>query len=226
MRLYGITPSPFVQRCLLAARAKGHDIDLAPLPGGSVQAPEFQAISPMGRVPLLELDDGSYLSESGAIASYLDEVLDGPALLPADAIGRARVREVEWLAVCELGGALRPVMISRVIGIPGTEPLFAPAIAQLDKGCGALARLMDGKAFAAGERFTLADCVAVPLVNFAMIFSYLPEIDAVMKKHDVLRSYHAGMTQDPAAARTIAEMNEGFAAIRARAAAMQDDDKA
>ena len=58
-----------------------------------MQSPEFAAISPMRRVPVLA-DGDLHICESAAIISHLDEVLDGPPLLPADAAGRARARAV------------------------------------------------------------------------------------------------------------------------------------
>lgn len=64
MLIYGSGASPFVQRVLMAARAKGHELALEPPPGGHMRSPEFRAISPMGRIPLLRLDDGRHLCES------------------------------------------------------------------------------------------------------------------------------------------------------------------
>lgn len=49
--------------------------------------PEFLARNPNGRIPLLELDDGSYLPESNAILYFL---ASGTSYLPEDALGRAR----------------------------------------------------------------------------------------------------------------------------------------
>jgi glutathione S-transferase len=54
--------------------------------------PEFLAKNPNGRVPLLELDDGRFLSESGAIIWYLSE---GSKLLPDDNWGRAQAHQ--WM---------------------------------------------------------------------------------------------------------------------------------
>ena len=54
--------------------------------------PEFLARNPNGRIPLLELDDGSYLPESDAILCFL---ADGTKYLPADALARARA--LSWM---------------------------------------------------------------------------------------------------------------------------------
>jgi len=58
--------------------------------------PEFLARNPNGRIPLLELDDGSYLAESNAILYFLAAGLPGgAAFLPGDALGRARA--LQWM---------------------------------------------------------------------------------------------------------------------------------
>src|SRR5882672_6686575 len=78
----------------LAARQLGMKVTLAeyPLGGGLTRKPEFLAKNPIGRVPLLELDDGRCLAESGAILSYLAE---GTNLVPGDPWARAKM--LEWM---------------------------------------------------------------------------------------------------------------------------------
>jgi len=59
---------------------------------GETRTPEFLARNPNGRIPLLELDDGSHLAESNAIQFYLAE---GTPLLPDDPLQRARA--LQWM---------------------------------------------------------------------------------------------------------------------------------
>ena len=59
---------------------------------GETRRAEFLARNPNGQVPVLELEDGSFLPESGAILHYLAE---GTPLLPPDRLGRARV--LQWM---------------------------------------------------------------------------------------------------------------------------------
>jgi glutathione S-transferase len=60
---------------------------------GETRTPEFLAKNPNGRIPLLELDDGSHLAESNAILCYL---ADGTPFLPSDRLERARV--LQWMS--------------------------------------------------------------------------------------------------------------------------------
>jgi glutathione S-transferase len=60
--------------------------------GGATRMPAFLAKNPNGKVPLIELDDGSYLAESNAILWYLAE---DTVLAPAGRLGRART--LQWM---------------------------------------------------------------------------------------------------------------------------------
>jgi glutathione S-transferase len=78
----------------LLARQLGVDLTLRdyPLHGGLTRKPEYLAKNPNGRVPLLELDDGRCLPESGAILWYLSA---GTPLQPAD--NWARAEALSWM---------------------------------------------------------------------------------------------------------------------------------
>ena len=78
----------------LAARQLGIPLTLKEygMHDGRTRTPEFLSRNPNGRVPLLELDDGRTLAESGAILWYLSE---NTLLIPADRWGRAEV--LQWM---------------------------------------------------------------------------------------------------------------------------------
>ncbi len=59
---------------------------------GDTRTPEFLAMNPNGKVPVLEIEPGTYLPESNAILWYLAE---GTPLLPSSALPRAQV--LQWL---------------------------------------------------------------------------------------------------------------------------------
>lgn len=217
MLIYGIAVSPYVQRCLMAARGKGHELDLRPVPGGVIHSPEFQAISPMGRIPLLELDDGTRICESAAITAYLEDVLDGPSLLPDSAVARARVRELETLALAELGGGLRPIMVHRVFRMPGADALPEAGLVQANLGMCAIEKLVGGGGFAVGEALTLADCALVPLLQLVELIGSVPGVEVLIDAHVPLFDYLEQVSRNnAAAAQTRTEMQEGFKALAAR----------
>lgn len=73
--------------------------------------PDFLALNPQGLLPVLELDDGTVLTQSLAIAEYLDEIRPEPALLPADPVARGHVRAIAQLIACDI----HPVQNLRVL---------------------------------------------------------------------------------------------------------------
>jgi maleylacetoacetate isomerase len=59
---------------------------------GEQKLPEYLAVNPMGAVPAFVLSDGTILTQSLAMLEWLEETYPSPALLPTDALLRARVR--------------------------------------------------------------------------------------------------------------------------------------
>ncbi len=104
MKLHGYFRSSAAYRVRIALALKGLPYDHAPvhLARGEQRAPAYRQIAPDGLVPVLELDGGVRLAQSMAIIEYLDETHATPPLLPADAVGRARVRALAQSIACDI----------------------------------------------------------------------------------------------------------------------------
>ncbi|MDJ0627320.1 MAG: maleylacetoacetate isomerase [Rhodobacter sp.] len=91
-------------RLRAALNLKGLDYDYRAyaLLKNETRTDAFLSKNPAGLVPVLELDDGTMLTQSLAIIEYLDEVHPAPALLPSDPAGRARVRGLAQMIACEV----------------------------------------------------------------------------------------------------------------------------
>ncbi len=94
MRLHQMTGSGNCYKVLLALAQLRRPCEIVELDirTGVTRTPGFLALNPNGRVPLLELDDGTTLAESNAILFYLAE---GTELFPEDRLARARV--LQWM---------------------------------------------------------------------------------------------------------------------------------
>jgi glutathione S-transferase len=91
--------SPYAMSVFVALTEKQlpFEIRTRDLEAGANNNPEYARTSLTQRVPTL-IDDGSALSESSAIAEYLDEAFPHPPIFPADGQKRARARQVQaWL---------------------------------------------------------------------------------------------------------------------------------
>ena len=104
MKLYNYFRSSASFRVRIALALKGLPYDYLPvhLARGDHKLPAFADMAAEGLVPVLELDDGTRLTQSMAIIEYLDETHPEPPLLPADALGRARVRALSQIVACEI----------------------------------------------------------------------------------------------------------------------------
>ncbi len=94
MKLYDFYESGngYKARLLLAQLGLAYERIELDILMGATRTPEFLAINPNGRIPVLELDDGARLAESNAILCYLAE---GTPFLPDDRLERARA--LQWL---------------------------------------------------------------------------------------------------------------------------------
>jgi maleylacetoacetate isomerase len=94
LKMYGFWRSAASFRVRIALNLKGLPFEetMIDLDAGEQHRPEFKAINPSASVPAVFVDDGAPLTQSLAILEWLEETYPQPALLPADARGRARVR--------------------------------------------------------------------------------------------------------------------------------------
>lgn len=104
LKLHNFFRSSTSTRLRAALNVKGLDYDYVAyvLRDGETLTPGYLAKNPQGLVPTLERDDGAFMTQSLAIMEWLEETYPEPALLPADADGRARVRSLSYMIACEI----------------------------------------------------------------------------------------------------------------------------
>ncbi|MEJ1966110.1 MAG: glutathione S-transferase family protein [Gammaproteobacteria bacterium] len=123
---------------------------------GATRTPEFLAKNPNGRIPTLELDDGTFLAESNAILWYLAE---STPFVPQDRLGRAQV--LQWMFF-EQYSHEPYVATSRAIvrHFPPDSPRHAELPDRRARGHQALAvmeRHLGSRSFFVNERYSIAD---------------------------------------------------------------------
>jgi glutathione S-transferase len=123
---------------------------------GETRSAQFLARNPNGKVPTLQLEDGSYLPESNAILHYLAE---GSPLLPSERLGRARV--LQWMFF-EQYSHEPYIAVARFIArfLPADSPRRAEMPKLMERGNQALAVMeqhLQKEPFFAAGRYTVAD---------------------------------------------------------------------
>ena len=106
MKLYSYFRSSAAYRVRIALNFKGIAYDTIPIhlvkDGGHNRRPEFRAINPQMRVPVLVTPAGDTLTQSLAIIEYLEETHPQPALLPKHPVARAKARALAELIACDI----------------------------------------------------------------------------------------------------------------------------
>lgn len=172
MKLYefAMAPNPRRVRIFLAEKGIQVPIEQVDIGKGEHQTPEFLAKNPLGRVPVLELDDGSHLAESVAICRYFEESRPEPPLFGSDARDRAFVemwqRRMELEVLLNIANCFRNTHAffkGRIPQVPEYGELSRKAafsrLAWLD-------RELADRPFVAGDRYSIADITALVGVDF------------------------------------------------------------
>ena len=170
MRLYGNATGANVRRVSIYLAEKGLslervDVDMA---AGEHKSPEFKARNPAGQLPVLELDDGSYLPESSAIVEYLEDLHPTPSFRGRTPEQAARVRAMErissdlsLLTVTMLEHE-HPYFAARLTQNPGVVEGLKPKVEGL---LAVLETQIGDDPFLAGDEISLADCTLFPLIQ-------------------------------------------------------------
>jgi maleylacetoacetate isomerase len=177
MKLYGYFRSSAAYRVRIALALKGLSVEMASihLLKGEQHSAEYSRINPQNLVPVLE-DEGTLLYQSLAIMQYLEERYPDPPLLPADALGRARVRSLGLLIACEIHPINNPRVLNYLTGKLGVseDQKLEWYHHWVVTGFTALEKRLTGEPqtgrFCHGDTPGFADCALVPQVANARRF--------------------------------------------------------
>jgi glutathione S-transferase len=202
MKLYNEhNPAPNPRRVRIFLAEKGICIPFVhvPLRERAHKDPDFMSKNSLGQVPVLELDDGSTLSESIAICRYLEELHPAPALFGNDAWQRAQVemwmRRIEFALMSRIGA----VWINTHKYTAHLGPQFKDfGEASRERSLKAMQWLNDElqeREFLATNHFSMADIVALTTIDFAAFIGIEtpPELTH-------LRAWHEKVSARPSAA--------------------------
>lgn len=208
MKLYDFNLAPNPRRVRMFLAEKGVDIPLIEVNTREFAQfdDEYQAKCPQSVVPMLELDDGTCITESVAICRYIEETNPEPPLMGRDTKDRAIVemwnRRAELEGYQAAGEAVRngaPMFKDRGIagqrsGVPQIPALVVRGKQSMARFFNVLDAQLAGNAFVAGAHFTIADITAFVTIEFAK----RAEIEIPASCANV-RRWHADVAARPSA---------------------------
>ncbi len=167
-------------------------------------------ISPIGRIPVLEVEDG-IIPESEVIAEYLDDLHPTRSLAGTTPRERAEVRLISRIADIYLMNNIFMVLpqINRETRVDAVRDLL---IGQVQRGMGALERHIGRSGFAVGERLTRADCTLVPALWLCQ--NTVPRLDVAnpIEGTTHVAAYWEFIQGNELAAKVLDEMDKGMQA--------------
>jgi glutathione S-transferase len=172
MKLYDYTMAPNPRRVRIFLAEKGMQVPVEQVNIGTVEnrKPDFLAKNPMGTLPVLELDDGTYLAESVAICRYFEEQQPDPPLMGTNQKERAVIemwnRRMEldlFMLIAQAFRNTNDFFKGRIPQVPEWGQISREAALKrmewLDKE-------LATREFIAGDRYTIADITTMVGIDF------------------------------------------------------------
>ena len=201
MKLYdgGRAPNPRRVKVFLAEKGLTVPLEQVDLGALAHKKPEYTAINPLQRVPALELDDGTILTESMAICRYFEALHPEPRLFGQGAKDEAMVemwqRRVEFHLLVPISQVFRhahPAMKEmEVPQVPAWAESNKPRVTEFLE---ILDRELKDRRFVAGDRYTVADITGLVCIDFMK-----PAKLAVPESLSNLKRWHAEVSARPSA---------------------------
>ena len=151
-KLYNTQRCPYARRTRMVLHEKGIDFDVHEVDLSNKSA-EFLSVSPTGKVPVVVVD-GDSLYESNVVNQYLDEVMDGPKLMPEDPKRRAYARIWMSFADTDFFPAVFVASVGRDRGF--SEDRISEAFEKFEAALRKLEERLEDREYLADE-FSLAD---------------------------------------------------------------------
>ena len=166
MKFYDLPASPNTRRVRIFMAEKGLDIPMTPINmmENENKTEAYLAKNSLGRMPVLELDDGTCIAESVAICKYLEELHPEPPLLGRDALDKAMVemwqRRMEFELLNPIINVFRHTADLFKGRIPQVPEMAEVEAANVKENMQWLEKELEGKQYIANDEYTIADITA------------------------------------------------------------------
>ncbi len=204
IQLYGLSMSNYYSLVKALLIEKGLDFEEVKAP--PTQDEDNLARTPMGKMPSIGID-GRYMSESLAIATYLDRKQPEPALLPADPFEAGKAVELLCHIKLDVELVARRCLPEAFFGQTVSDETKAATQKDVVRGMQAVGRLMVCDPYAAGSQITLADFYTFYSFGLANgITQKLFGLD-ILEGYPQIQDLMGRLAEQPSIARVEAEKN-------------------
>lgn len=201
MKLYYHPLSTYAQKTLIAFHEKGVSFqpEIVELMNPEAKA-AYEKIYPMGKVPLLILDDGWMIPESSIIIEYLDtHFSSGSCLIPENKEDARRVRFLDRMADLYLNDQCAKIFLDSLKPENQKDSQgVLKARSTLDKIYVYFDKDLQGKTWLYGENFTMADCAAAPALGYLQMMHPFTQYTNMVR-------YFSRLRERPSYARVLQE---------------------
>jgi glutathione S-transferase len=170
MKLYYSKNSPYARKVRVVAAEKRIDIEMELVDLSDPNCPVSQ-FNPLGKVPVLVLDDGESLYDSRVIAEYLDHRTPVTNLIPHEHNLKIQVRKWEALADGICDAAVAAMLESRRSAEKQDVDSIGKQLAKVERGLHALSDALGENKWCVNDTFSLAD-IALGCVLGYLAFRY------------------------------------------------------
>lgn len=176
MKLYkvALAPNPTKVMLYIAERTElGTDISIEQITvntlKGQQREPEHLARNPFGALPVLELDDGSFIKESLAIIHYLEDRFPDNQLITGSIEEKGHLRDLERICDLRIASPLSGYVhaVKSPLGLPRDPDRAEQLLSSMQDPLDYLDDLLgDGRPLLAGDRVSVADCTLQAALQF------------------------------------------------------------
>ncbi len=196
MKVYETRTAPNPRRVRMFLAEKGIDVDYVQvdIQKGENLSPEMRAKNPLGKIPILELDDGTCIAETDAICMYFEALQPEPPLMGKTPVEKGIVsmwqRQVELAFMMQVGMCFQHTtgyFKDRMVPVPeyGEQAGINAA-----KYLSILERRLANNEYIAGEQFSIADITAVCAIDFARVVNI-----RIREDHTHLQRWYNAISQ-------------------------------
>jgi glutathione S-transferase len=186
---------------LYEANADVELIEVDPKTKRTSDGRDYREVHSLGLVPALELEDGTLLTENGAILQYVAERHPEAELAPRDQMGPARLRQ--WLSF--IGTELHKALYVPLLDPNAPDGAKAYALSKAESRLAWVDRHLEGREHLLG-RFSVADAYLFTVLNWSTV----TPVD--LAPWPAIRAFAARMLERPSVARAFAEERTLYAA--------------